>query len=66
MMEVKRGNRVSTRNQRLAALHTFYRYLALQNPEMPAELNAWRRSPSSAVVVALEIVAGHSGERPLA
>jgi integrase/recombinase XerD len=37
MMEVKRGNRVSTRNQRLAALHTFYRYLALQNPEMLAE-----------------------------
>lgn len=37
MMEAKRGNRVSTRNQRLAALHTFYRYLALQNPEMLAE-----------------------------
>ena len=37
MMEVTRGNRVSTRNQRLAALHTFYRYLALQNPEMLAE-----------------------------
>src|ERR1700677_849188 len=37
MMEVTRGNRVSTRNQRLAALHTFYRYLALQNPEILAE-----------------------------
>jgi integrase/recombinase XerD len=37
MMEVIRGNRVSTRNQRLAALHTFYRYLALQNPEMLGE-----------------------------
>lgn len=37
MMESKRGNRVSTRNQRLAALHTFYRYLALQNPKMLAE-----------------------------
>jgi len=37
MMEATRGNRVSTRNQRLAALHTFYRYLALQNPEMLAE-----------------------------
>lgn len=37
MMEVIRGNRVSTRNQRLAALHTFYRYLAVQNPEMLAE-----------------------------
>jgi integrase/recombinase XerD len=37
MMEATRGNRVSTRNQRLAALHTFYRYLALQNPEILAE-----------------------------
>jgi integrase/recombinase XerD len=37
MMEVKRGNGVSTRNQRLAALDTFYRYLALQNPEMLAD-----------------------------
>jgi integrase/recombinase XerD len=37
MMEVTRRNRVSTRNQRLAALHTFYRYLALQHPEMLVE-----------------------------
>lgn len=37
MMEVTRGNRVSTRNQRLAALHTLYRYFALENPEMLAE-----------------------------
>lgn len=36
-MEVTRGNRVSTRNQRLAALHTFYRFLALRQPEMLAE-----------------------------
>jgi len=36
-MEVARGNRVSTRNQRLAALHTFYRFLALRHPEMLAE-----------------------------
>jgi integrase/recombinase XerD len=36
-MEVRRGTRVSTRNQRLAALHTFYRYLALQNPGLLAE-----------------------------
>jgi hypothetical protein len=28
---------VSTRNQRLAALRTFYRYLALQNPGLLAE-----------------------------
>ena len=37
MIEVTRGNHVSTRNQRLAALHTFYRYLGLQYPEMLAE-----------------------------
>ncbi len=36
MMETVRGNSVSTRNQRLAALHTFYRYLALQRPDMLA------------------------------
>jgi site-specific recombinase XerD len=37
MIEVTRGNHVSTRNQRLAALHTFYRYLGLHYPEMLAE-----------------------------
>ena len=37
MIEVTRGNHVSTRNQRLAALHTFYRYLGLQCPEMLAD-----------------------------
>jgi integrase/recombinase XerD len=37
MIEVTRGNHVSTRNQRLAALHTFYRYVGLQCPEMLAE-----------------------------
>jgi integrase/recombinase XerD len=37
MIEVARGNHVSTRNQRLAALHTFYRYVGLQYPEMLAE-----------------------------
>jgi integrase/recombinase XerD len=37
MIEVTRGNHVSSRNQRLAALHTFYRYVGLQYPEMLAE-----------------------------
>ena len=37
MIEVTRGNHASTRNQRLAALHTFYRYVGLQYPEMLAE-----------------------------
>src|SRR5438045_9604622 len=30
MIEVTRGNHVSTRNQRIAALHTFYRYRGFQ------------------------------------
>jgi site-specific recombinase XerD len=37
MIESSRGNQVSTRNQRLAALHTFYRYLATHHTEMLAE-----------------------------
>jgi len=37
MIEIQRRNRAATRNQRLAALHTFYRYLALQHPEMLRE-----------------------------
>jgi site-specific recombinase XerD len=37
MIETSRGNKVRTRNQRLAALHTFYRYLAVRDPEMLAE-----------------------------
>jgi len=37
MIESERHNQVRTRNQRLAALHTFYRYLAVHHPEMLAE-----------------------------
>jgi site-specific recombinase XerD len=37
MIEVERHNKPQTRNQRLAALHTFYRYLAAQHCEMLAE-----------------------------
>ncbi|WP_439472054.1 tyrosine-type recombinase/integrase [Brevundimonas sp.] len=33
-LEHERGNSVSTRNQRLAALHTFYGYIAQRVPEM--------------------------------
>jgi integrase/recombinase XerD len=36
-IEVERGNHIRTRNQRLAALHTFFAYLAGQAPEMLAE-----------------------------
>lgn len=36
-LEVQRGNQIRTRNQRLAALRTFFRYLASRAPEMLAE-----------------------------
>ena len=36
-LEAERGNHIRTRNQRLAALHTFFAYLASQAPEMLAE-----------------------------
>lgn len=36
-LEAQRGNQVRTRNQRLAALRTFFRYLASQAPETLAE-----------------------------
>jgi hypothetical protein len=37
MIESVRGKQARTRNQRLAALHTFYRHLAVCHPEMLAE-----------------------------
>lgn len=33
-LESNRSNSVSTRNLRLAAIHAFYRYILMQNPEM--------------------------------
>jgi site-specific recombinase XerC len=36
-LEKKRGNHIRTRNLRLAALHTFFAYLARQVPEAIAE-----------------------------
>jgi integrase/recombinase XerD len=36
-LETKRGNHIRTRNQRLAALHTFFAYLARQVPDTLAE-----------------------------
>ena len=36
-LEAERGNHIRTRNQRLAALHTFFAYLAGRAPEMLAE-----------------------------
>ena len=36
-LEAKRGNHIRSRNQRLAALHTFFNYLARQVPDALAE-----------------------------
>jgi len=46
MIETERRNHVATRNQRLAALHTFYRYLAVHHPEMLAEAERVEAIPS--------------------
>jgi hypothetical protein len=43
MIEVTRGNHVSTRNQRLTALHTFYHISASNFPRCWPKLNARRR-----------------------
>src|SRR5215472_3861410 len=39
MLETQRNNSVRTRNIRLAALHSFLRYAALQNPTALASIN---------------------------
>jgi integrase/recombinase XerD len=46
MIETMRENHVSTRNQRLAALHTFYRYFAVHHPEMLGEAERVEAIPS--------------------
>lgn len=32
-LETEHGNSISTRNQRLVAIHSFFRYISMQNPE---------------------------------
>ena len=48
-IEQKRGNQPRTRNQRLAALRTFYRYLAVHHPEMLAEAQRVEAIPTKRV-----------------
>lgn len=48
-IEEQRGNQPRTRNQRLAALRTFYRYLAVHNPEMLAEAQRVEAIPTKRV-----------------
>ncbi len=49
MIEAARNNLASTRNQRLAAIRTFYRYLAVHNPEMLAEAQRVEAIPTKRV-----------------
>ncbi len=49
-LEVERGNQASTRNQRLAALRTFYRYLAVHYPELLAEAQRVEAIPTKRAV----------------
>ena len=48
-IEEQRGNQPRTRNQRLAALRTFYRYLAVHHPEMLAEAQGVEAIPTKRV-----------------
>jgi site-specific recombinase XerD len=52
MMEAARSNQARTRNQRLAALRTFYRYLAVYQPEMLAEAQRVEAIPTKRVQAA--------------
>jgi integrase/recombinase XerD len=52
MIEVTRSNQARTRNQRLAALRTFYRYLAVHYPEMLAEAQRVEAIPTKRVQAA--------------
>jgi site-specific recombinase XerD len=49
MIEETRSNQARTRNQRLAALRTFYRYLAVHHPEMLAEAQRVEGIPTKRV-----------------
>jgi len=49
MIEDTRSNQPRTRNQRLAALRTFYRYLAVHHPEMLAEAQRVEAIPTKRV-----------------
>lgn len=55
MIEDARSNQPRTRNQRLAALRTFYRYLAVHHPEMLAEAQRVEAIPTKRVQAAKTI-----------
>ena len=46
-LEKDRGCCARTRNARLAAIHAFFRYVAMRNPPMPWSVNvSWRSQPN--------------------
>jgi integrase/recombinase XerD len=50
-IETERNNQIRTRNQRLAALRTFYRFLAIRYPEMLAEAERVEAIPTKRTTV---------------
>lgn len=50
-IETERHNQIRTRNQRLAALRTFYRFLAVRYPEMLAEAQRVEAIPTKRTMV---------------
>lgn len=55
MIEVERHNKPQTRNQRLAALHTFYRFVATHHCEMLAEAQRVEAIPNKRTSPALTL-----------
>ena len=47
-IEIERNNQIRTRNQRLAALRTFYRFLAVHIRKCSQKRNAWKPSQPNA------------------
>ncbi len=47
-LETARGNTVATRNARLAAIHSLFRYAALRHPNTPTRLPGYWRSHRNA------------------
>lgn len=50
-IETERSNQIRTRNQRLAALRTFYRFLAIRYPEMLEEAERVEAIPTKRTTV---------------
>ena len=49
-LEVERNNGIATRNARLAAIHTFVRFIIAGHPEHFTILGAWDSEPEKGVI----------------